>query len=111
MDGSIYAGDTSYQSSCNDQPAQRKHEVQRHWCRQPGQMPRVLNVFQMAPQLGNGGSGLPSTHTHDQRSFGDGCHPHSGHRIRLNASSTSSRSGFGVVVRVRDRSRFSAWYS
>jgi len=64
-------------------------------------------VFQIAPQLGNLGSGLPSVHTHDHRSMGDGRQAHNGHRIRLNASSSSSFES-GIVVRVRERSCFSA---
>jgi hypothetical protein len=65
-------------------------------------------VFQIAPQLGNLGSGLPSVHTHDHRLEGDGRHAHSGHRMRLKMSSSSGAIS-RVVVRVRDRSCFSAY--
>jgi len=70
----------------------------------------VANVFQIAPQLGNGGSGLPSVQTHDHRLDGAGRHAHSGHRMRLKMSSSSGATS-RVVVRVRDRFRFSAWIS
>jgi len=105
-----HAGASSYQSSCSDHPAHRRHDVHRHRCAQPGQFPRVSNVFQIAPQLANGGSGLPSVHTHDHRLEGAGRHAHSGHRMRLKMSSSSGATS-RVVVRVRDRSRFSAWIS
>ena len=47
------------------------------------------SVFQIATQLTNGGSGLPSVQTHDHRLVGDGRHAHSGHRILLKMSSSS----------------------
>ena len=78
----------SYQSSCSDQPAQRRHDVHRHWCPQPGHWPRVSNVFHTAPQPPTNRSGVPALSQH-HRLDASGCHAHSGHRIRPNADSSS----------------------
>ena len=86
----------SYQSSCSDQPAQRRHDVHRHWCPQPGHWPRVSNVFHTAPQPPKNGSGVPALSQH-HRLDSSGCHAHSGHRIRPNADSSSNA---GVLTMV-----------
>jgi len=85
-----YLNGLSYQSSCKDQPWQRRHDVQPHWWLHPGHRPPVENVFHTVPQPTNPGSGetVPSQH---QRLEGVGRHSHSGQRMRLNRSSLSAR--------------------
>lgn len=81
---------SSYQSSCCAQSAHRRHTVHCHWCPQRGQRPRLENVFQTVPHAskkGSGGSQLSQPH----RLETDVCQRHSGHRMRLNASSSKGR--------------------
>ena len=53
-----------YQCSWREATLQLRHVVHRHWCWQPGQRPRVSNVFHTVPQASKGGSGVSSQAQH-----------------------------------------------
>jgi hypothetical protein len=87
---------SSYQSLCNDDLSHRRHEVQRHWWLQPGQHPRVENVFHTIPHPSKNGSGV-STQSQHQRLESEGRQLQSGHRIPPNASSWSGPDTLTVI--------------
>jgi len=79
---------SSYQSLCNEDLPQRRHDVHCHWWLQPGQRPCVENVFHTMPHPSKNGSGVPPQSQHQRLEY-EGRQLQSGHRIPTNGSSWS----------------------
>lgn len=80
------SGGLWYHASCGENERQERHCVSRQIWPQPGQTPRVQNVFQEVPQDGR----------HIQRSSGAGRHSHCGQRISARAFMSVSQQSIAV---------------